>query len=183
LKAQRENLESYVLKINRISFRNQNINSLLQTAKKEKEEYEEIKEIYKDMPDLIPNEEYIIINGLKNNKIAVAMLQPYQDENLRDIFQIQENDMLLSLIQKNKNLREQVKKFTDISLSRDDIVGREIDILGRNNLAIVGNEGEERLILLDPHFRAESGRSQKTQEKIRNRLKDLKRLADEIEQS
>ncbi len=181
LSSQKEGSPSYVLKINHTSYFEHDPDKLLRIGLKQKKEYEEIKEKFKDVGDLIPAENYLLVHGIKDGKPAIVMTQPFMGENLRDLFNDFEKDELEYLLEKNPVFKEQLSKFTQITLSNNDLVEREFDLLGKNNLIVVGGEGDERLVLLDPHYRGESSRSLGTKEQIKRRVNYLKELTENVQ--
>jgi hypothetical protein len=101
------------------------------------------------------------------------MLQIFEHGPIRDIFGCFSPDELGNLLKRNNILSAQLKAFVDITRSNRQLISNEIDLLGQNNLAVVGSEGHERLLLLDPHFRAADVRKPKTEAQIRKRVSYL----------
>jgi hypothetical protein len=178
LSSQKNNLPSYVLKINHLSHFENNPGKLLKAGMVQKKEYEEIKDNFAEIDGLIPQENYLILHGNKNKKPALAMIQPFMGDNLRDLFNDFEKDELLNVIEKNPSFKKQLTSFVKVLLSNNDLVDREIDILGNNNVVVVNNNGEEKLIMLDPHFRSVYVRGINTREQIRRRVLYLNELIE-----
>jgi len=168
---------SYVLKIN-LGERGEGLEKLLSMAKEQKEEYERISARYEDVQGLIPDEYYLIMHGPSGDQPVAATIQPFVGENLRDIFVNFEKDELQNLIQRNKPLREQLTGFIEATLSDSHLIENELDLLGRNNLAIAGAEGEERLLMLDPHFRSSRERNPYARKQIEERIRYLEELTN-----
>lgn len=180
LSSQKNNLPSYVLKINHLSHFENNPNKLLKAGMEQKKEYEEIKDKFAEVEGLVPQENYLILHGIKNKKPALAMIQPFMGDNLRDLFNDFEKDELLNVIEKNPSFKKQLTSFVGVILSNGDLIDREIDILGSNNVIVINDNGEEKLIMLDPHFRSVHARGTNTREQIRRRVLYLKTLIDNI---
>lgn len=176
LKPQRNNLFSFVLKINRSFSEPKNINSLLQSAIKQKKEYQGIKTAYEKVQNLIPKEDYFLIHGPRLGKPAVALLQKYMGKNMKDIFTDYKKEDLLKLLADNSSLSQQLKDFVDATEANPNLLANELDLLGKDNLVIVGNKDEERLLFIDPHFRLADRRSQKYRLAIQERFNYLKEI-------
>lgn len=170
----REN-PSYVLKIN-LGESGEGLEKLLSTAKEQKEEYERIAAAYKEVAGVIPKEYYLIMHGPSLDQPVAATIQLFVSENLRDIFVDLEKDELQDLLQRNKPLLKQLAGFIKATRQDSFLIENELDLLGRNNLAIVGGKGEERLLMLDPHFRSSRGRSPYAREQIEERIQYLEEI-------
>ena len=175
LQGSRADNPSYVLKIN-LGESGEGLDKLLSTAKEEREGYERISMAYKDVPGIIPEEHHLIIHGPSLGRPVAASIQPFIGENIRDIFVDFKKDELQDLLQRNKPLREQLTGFIKATLSDNTLIESELDLLGRNNLAIVGSEGEERLLMLDPHFRSGKVRNPNARKQIEERILYLEEL-------
>jgi len=176
LQSNRKDTSSYVLKIN-LGGGGSGVEDLLSVAKEQKGEYEYISEVYKDIPGLIPKEYYLIMHGPTMAIPVAAVIQPFIGENLRDVFEDFEKDELLDLLQRNKPLANQISKFAEVARTDESLIENELDLLGKDNLAIAGDKGDERLLLLDPHFRSHPIRSTETKKRIEERINYIEELA------
>jgi hypothetical protein len=86
------------------------------------------------------------------------------------------------LWKKNSGLAAQVKQFVDITNSNTQLLDNELDLLGEDNLAVVGKAGEERLLMLDPHFRSKPYRNPDMKKEITRRLNYLSELSDTVQE-
>lgn len=145
---------SYVMKVNKFSIGIKTLNNkqIFDEAQKQKNEYEEINKAYKDIPDLIPQELYIVANSPHRGMPASIMLQPFIGDKLRDIFDDIEKEELQYLLQSNTEFRNQLTNFLKITKENPKLLSKNIDILGAKNLSVIGEKGKERLIFLDPHY-------------------------------
>ena len=175
LQANKKDVPSYVLKIDRGEI-GERLEKLLSTAKEQKEDYERIAAAYKDLPGLIPKEYYLVMHGPSMRQPVAATIQPFVGENLRDIFVDFEKDELQGLLQRNKTLHEQLDGFVKATRADNTLVEDELDLLGINNLAIVGGKGGERLLMLDPHFRPSRSRSPNYRNQIEECVGYLEKL-------
>jgi hypothetical protein len=180
LESQKPEKNSYVLKINHVSYEERNLSQQVKIANEQKNEYERISGVYKNIKDLIPAEHYMIIHGRRNNQPVVTMIQELEGELIRDAFTDFEPEELKTLLEKNTLLRYQLKQFIEATKSDPELLKNELDLLGRKNLAIIGEKGEERLKLLDPHFRSSISRSPEMQEEIKQRFSYLADLSEAV---
>lgn len=156
---------------------------LLEVAKKRKKEYEWMKERFSEMPDLIPEEHFLITENPKKDRCGiVASIQKFMGHNLRDLLSTPLED-IREMCKENKELRRDIKKFTSVNMKMYE-EGNIIDFLGKKNVVLAKNEEEkEKLIFLDPHV-TWSGDSDKTDPHIfelaKERLTRLIHIAEEI---
>lgn len=161
--------KSYALAQSKLSFRD--TSSALRFSERQKLEYEYFKRIFKDIPGLIQRESYAIYER-DDGASSVMFIREFVPGPLKDIFDIPK-DELNKLLTNNQLLSNQLTKFVEISIkNKNVIVGEQLDILGNNNLAIAGEKGNERLILLDPHTRV--NKISFAEKKINDRLEYLK---------
>jgi len=153
LQSNKEGVRSYVLKVNLCEW-GSGIKDLLSVAKEQKKEYERISTVYEGIPGLVPGELYLIMHGPSMRRPVSAMIQPFVEGDIRDVFVDFKKDELLDLLQKNRSLACQFAMFAEATRADGSLIENELDLLGMNNLAIVGDGGGERLLLLDPHFRS-----------------------------
>jgi len=177
LQSNRKDISSYVLKINLGERGGSGVENLLSVAKEQKKEYEKISAVYKDIPGIVPKEYHLVMHGPSMETPVATTIQPFIGENIRDFFVDFEKDELLDLLRKNKLLANQIIKFTEITRADEFPIENELDLLGMNNLAIVGEKENERLLLLDPHFRSSVSRSAEAKRQIRKRINYIEELA------
>lgn len=176
LQASGKESPSYVLKVNLGESNERGLKKLLSTAKEQKGEYERIAAAFKDTAGVIPEEYYLIIHGPSMDQPVMATIQPFIGENVRDIFVDFEKDELQDLLQRNKPFSKQLAGFVKVARSDSYLIENELDVLGRNNLAIVEDKGKERLVMLDPHFRPSKTRRPEMRSKIEARINYLEKL-------
>lgn len=140
-------------------------------ARDQKREYEYFRNMYKNIPGLIPEENYVVYKNHRD-EMSVMFVRDYIPEPLRDIFKIPKEE-LENVITRNSEFRDQLLKFVTISLENSDIIlNEELDIPGDKNLAVVGDKGKERLVLLDPHTILT--KKPEIRSRVENRLNQLK---------
>ncbi len=183
LESKNKEMLSYVLKIH-VSRKTGGAEELLSEAKRYKEEYETIKSWYAEMPDLIPEENFLICPKPLNGKPAVASVQKFVGRKLKDIFDDISKDNLEGICSENPGLAESIKKFVAISDNLKKEKGEIVDLLGKKNLSIAEDEdGKEKLVFIDPHISFSKDRN-KTEEKLykraESRLDYLDGVADDL---
>jgi len=160
-----------------------NADDLLEVARGRKKEYEWMKEQFSEMPDLIPEEHFLITENPKKDRCGiVASVQKFMGHNLKDLLSTPLEEVQ-EMCRENKELRRDIKKFASINMKMYE-EGNIIDLLGKKNVVCAKNEEEkERLILLDPHVTF-SGDVDKTDphtfEFVKERLVRLVHIAEEI---
>lgn len=176
LEASNPHEPSFVLKVNTLS-KNQTVAHLVDTALDQQREYKVISAAYFSIHGLVPKEFHLIINNprKRNDMPVAAMIQPFMGYDIRDIFALQENE-LKDMLRVNDNLWEQVQMFVEITKDNTLLIQNEVDILGSNNLSIVGELGEERLVFLDPHFTSKNSESKDRRAEIIERLNYLENI-------
>lgn len=174
-----EGLPNLVLKIYRLS-KGGNVAELIRIANWQKQEYLLLKNLYQDIPELIPDEHYLLLNGPDNGTPVVAMIQTFESRRIRDIFMDFTPEQLERLIQKHPRLRNQIDAFVKITGDNPQLIDNELDILGKNNLAVVGEDSDPHLLFLDPHFRENNPDKQQIRQQI---LQRIQFLADRLQES
>lgn len=174
LEAKDSSQSSYVLKIN-----HQVLGGLDQVKKKAarfKQEYEEIKDRYKDLPGIIPEELTIITPNLKTGKPAMATIQKFYGNQIRDLLKDFNQEELISLMGQEPKLYSEFKKFYEITEKQYCQNGVAVDLLGDKNLSIVKTDDGFKLIILDPHssvYKASGDKRIKEQEIYMQGLKNI----------
>lgn len=160
---------SYAVGMRRISFGDQK--SALGYASRQQRQYEHIKRLYSQVPELVVSENHIVFSDHKNRP-SVLFIREFVPGPLRDIFQIGERE-LSRIVSENQTFNYQLTKFVEISTGNEKfVVSEQLDLLGENNLGVVGEKGKERLILLDPHT-TDSGKTENRSVQIKIRLNYL----------
>ena len=150
----------------------------LEYATEQNAEYKLIKQIYGSIDSLIPNENYVVYQNHRGEP-NVMFIKDFIANGITDIFSI-EQSQLKATIAKNKTLEKQIREFWQISTENKELLLRnQLDLLGKGNLAITGFEGQERLLLLDPHFRNIEGRTPEKAHEIEQRIDYLGRLVND----
>jgi len=180
LRSNKEGGLSYVLKVNLGDGKGRDVENLVDLASEQKKEYEQIVEQFKGIPGLVPEEHHVVIHGPSFGKPAAAMIQPFIGDNIRDIFQDFKKEELQEVLKSNKYLTNQLTKFTKIVKDDSSLIEKELDILGERNLAVVGEEGTEKLLMMDPHFRSKPHRSDKTRGQIEEKLNYLQDIVETL---
>lgn len=146
-----------------------------------RKEYEFIKELYKEVPDLIPNEYFLMLSDPMNkNRVAPAMIQPFLGKEMKDFFSLSVNDLRRGA-KIDPVFEKQIKEFSRITLDHERKTRGIVDFFGPKNISVIKkNGGKERLILLDPHGiisnpnELDGGKK----EKLKKRLEFLKQFLD-----
>lgn len=158
LESKVEGAPSMVLKMNHMD--NGSTDQLVARAKEIKDEYEKVKEWFKEMSDLVPEELSLIMESPRNGKPGIATLQKYYGKDIRDIFRVMMRENLPKLLEKNPRLKAEMFNFIRITDAKAAETGEMVDLLGPRNLSIVKVGDEERLLLLDPHLISHPERNQ-----------------------
>ena len=81
----------------------------------------------------------------------MAVLQPYQTGEIRDIFTEISQENLIELLNNNLELKNKFINFTKQTLKHAESTQETLDLLGDKNLSIILNEDEDKFVILDPH--------------------------------
>ncbi len=179
--SKKEDVPSFVFKVDYID--SGDPETLVEVAKERKVEYEKIKELFGELPELIPEEHFIISEGVHKNEKAgvVASVQKFLGYNLGDIFRMPLEDIKSSCAEDPK-LCADIKKFVEISKHLFEEKGEILDILGVN-LVIAEQEEGKKLHFIDPHH-IYSANSEETDSKVFSLVEErflyLQKIADEI---
>jgi len=178
LSAQENGLPSYALKVCHASREAQNTEKIVQMAREQRAEYQRIAFAYKAIDDLIPREHYFIAHGPRAGEPVSVMLQVFIGEDMKDVFKDISKDEFVDLLRNNGFLNRQLAGFITATESNPALIENDLDLLGKNNLVVAGDKGEERLILLDPHFISVGCRSPETRSEIVRRFNYLKEISE-----
>jgi len=149
--------------------------ALLNEARHQRDEYEELRSAFGKK--IVPEENFFIAVGIRKEGPVMSSLQLFQTGPIRDIFVGLNREELIQKLTHNQRLLGQVSKFVD-DVASQGFVEKEIDLLGKDNLVVVGEEGKEALLLLDPHFRIPHSGDNREDE-IRTRVDYLAQIAHE----
>ncbi len=149
LESKTDEYSSYALKIN--NYDKGDADELARIAADEHREYEYLRARYRELPDLIPEELGFIVRSRKDKKPSIAVVQEFMGRDLRDLFKDIDKDELIALTEENREFREELVKFIDITGALAS--GREeiIDLIGEKNLVVAEAGGRPVLRFLDPH--------------------------------
>ncbi len=150
LESKNSRVPSYVLKLGYKNFGS--LDEILNIAKQAQKDYEKIRDIYKELPGFIPEEMTVLLSHRKNGESAVATIQKFLGNNLRDLFEDISREEFLELMRCYPSFRNDFIKFTEISTNLEKDTGEVIDLLGNKNLSITEKEEAPRLVFLDPHL-------------------------------
>ena len=145
-----------------------------------RKEYECVKEPYKEVPNLIPDEYFLILSDPTNkNRVAPAMIQPFLGKEMKDFFSLSA-DNLFREAKIYPVFENQIKKFSRITFDRERETGEVIDILGPKNISVIKSGDQKRLVLLDPHgiIYNSNELDEVKKEKLKQRLGFLKQFLD-----
>ena len=148
LQAQREGMESLVLKLNYQD--HGSAGELAEIATRQKHEYVRIKELYKEMPDFIPWQASMIIESPQTHTPVIATVQEFQSGQLKDLFEDYSKEDLIDLLCQHEELKGTFEKFVDITLAHWQEEGEVIDLLGKKNLDLIEGVNEPALVFIDP---------------------------------
>lgn len=134
-----------------------------------RQKYEIVRELYKGIEGLVPQEWTVILEGFKNGKPAIATIQKYYGKEIRDVFKDVKEEEMARILSQNPNLKQNFSQFLRISREQLEKRGEIVDLIGDGNLSLVKGDGREELILLDPHLISDPFR---TEEKIKNQQRE-----------
>lgn len=175
LEARTAGAPSWALKINHQD--RGDLKTLTGRAKEIKQEHEMVKDWYKEIEGLVPREWTLILAGPRDGRPAIATLQEYYGSEIRDIFKEIEKDELAGLLDNQPRLKADLENFLRLSREQALATGETIDLLGNKNLSLIKKDGEERLVLLDPHLISNPWRNE---EDVKARLASRLAYLEEI---
>jgi len=170
---------SYAMKVVIEGVGETNIDNLVTYASQQRTDYEKVSAKFTHIPDLVLPEYYFIANGPRRGQLAAISIQPFLGKNVRDIFEDVNKAELIDLLQTNDKLKSQLQAFIETVRNDPSLIEDELDLIGKCNLAIVGDKGNERLILLDPHSRSEKERADHFKKEIARRVKYLSEICSD----
>lgn len=148
LQSKKEGVDSLALKVTRQRKQGEDPMPFVENLKKE---YEHMREIYEDVPDIVPPQYFLLINDpFYKSYPAAAILQPFEKGELKDFFDLTGEEVAL-FAQSDDIFKKQVEGFCDVTLRHMEERGEIIDILGKRNVVVVKSRDGLRLKILDPH--------------------------------
>lgn len=180
-----EKRASIVLKINHLL--HGDADKLAEEAKIYKQEYERVKDIYKDVPGVVPEETFMIARDVrkflsKKGRPAIVAMQKFFGTEVHDLFNEISYEELKRLMAREPEFADTLKKFAFDSLRHEEKTGEVIDFLGPKNLSVVKIGQTHRLVLLDPHvFYSTHSGNKEIDERLHKDLEYLKVLTQETE--
>ncbi len=176
LSAKKENIPSWAMKINRLY--GGDVKELTAKAKEINSEYKEVKSWFQDMPGLVPEEYNMIMEDPRDKKPAIVTLQKYYGQEIRDLFKELEGGGAERIFKDNPQLKDEIFNFIRISEGRLRENGDIIDLIGPKNLSVIDINGQDHLVVLDPHLISNPRRQQESVKKEQNdRLDSLRELS------
>ncbi len=150
LESKREESPSYVFKVYRS--KEKETEDLLKLAATKKGEYERMRERYRDIPELIPEERFIIMESPKKGEGGVvASVQQFVGYELHDLFR-EPIEEIKKMCSENQDLRQNIKAFAQITQETLKKEKEVPDLMGFKNVSLAKEEsGKFHLVFLDPH--------------------------------
>ena len=143
-----------------------------------KQDYEILREWYKEMPDLIPDQWPVIMGKFQipHGHPMLAVVQKFLGNRIQDVASGFTDEAWSKVCNENPALREELKKFYEITQHDVDQYGKVPDLLGQDNLAVAWRQDTPRLVFLDPDgIDRIADMESKTVKKVNDRLDLLRR--------
>ena len=140
--------DRFVLKAYRRTI-GQGSDALLELAKEFRWKYETVSSWYSDSHDIVARASFVILHSPLLGQPAVACVQRYVDAEKHDFFRDFNADELLGLMDQSGVLREQFVSFARATLRKYEADRLCPDLLGDENLLLVGTGHSVRLKLID----------------------------------
>ncbi|MEX2028983.1 MAG: hypothetical protein WD963_00685 [Candidatus Paceibacterota bacterium] len=148
-----------------------------------KQERESIEKLYSAIPDLVPQEHYIVMEDpFKKGRQAATIVEEFIGGEMFDIFSFSPEE-LHTLTKNDSSFKNQLIKFIQITLRNESTNGEVVDILGPKNIIAVKTQNNSYgLILLDPHgYIKTKGNTDPRQIRAQEKLDFLKQVLSLIE--
>lgn len=140
--------KDWVLKIYRRSLGKKG-SSLTRIANHFKEKYETVRSWYNGPFNLVPQAHFLILYGPIFSNPAAAVLQPFIHGKKSDFFLDYSNDKLLELMGNDQELAENFLFFAEQTLQIYKRHKLCVDFLGRENLMLVAQNNQHKLLVVD----------------------------------
>jgi len=131
------------------------VNTLVERGKKIKSEYEEKREWYQEIPDLIPEEMQFIGKSPRGGRNALFTIQEYfgSADQIHDLFRGYSKAELINILKGDEELGKVFISFARITLERAEKFDQMVDSLGDRNVVLIEqSDGSKALRFLDPHI-------------------------------
>ena len=122
---------------------------LVKLALEFRTKYETVAAWYADRADIVAPAEYVILAGPLRAYPSVAGLQVYVQEEMRDVFDDLTDEELRVAMDESSEFRAQFGFFAAKTLELVEREGRCADLLGHENVLVVGRGRSARLKVLD----------------------------------
>lgn len=151
LESQVKKQKNYVVKINFCQSCS-DLNTVIELAKKNRCEFENIRRYYTSVKDLIP-EEYVVIGSAKNDRrFSIMTIQEFFGLNIKDFFSDFSKNELIEIINNDEELKINFIEFSEKTFYLEKNKGISIDFIGHKNLVIIEDENKKnKLRFIDPH--------------------------------
>ena len=110
--------------------------------------YRTVREWYADLPRLVVPTAFLLLPGPLLGRPVAAAMQPLVD-GVRCFFADQDDDEALERLASDPKLAVQFRGFARRTLDAYSKEGRCLDLVGRENLMLVENDGRPRLAIAD----------------------------------
>ncbi len=131
------------------------VDTLISRGKKIRSEYEAVKDWYRELPELIPEEMQFISKSPRGGRNALFTVQEYAGtaDQIHDVFRgYASRDQLAGIIKSDPELQETFRKFIRVTLEHAEDHDEFIDTVGDRNLVLIDRpDGRKVLRLLDSH--------------------------------
>jgi len=137
---------------------------------------------YDEFTPLLPTS-FVIAHCPLRSLPAVACVQHYAGDPRRDLFEEMDERDLVNLASTVPRLGRQLVSFAACTAKAVEREGLCVDLLGRDNLVVVGGLTDARLVLVDHglHDLRGAGAKPAIVEKTASRLAYLRSVADQVE--
>lgn len=145
--------------------------------------YETVRGWYNGRVRLVPPAQFLIIHGPILDRPAAAILQPYVHGDKRDLFEDFTDEDLLRLLHDNPALARQFVFFVRQTMHVYATQGLCLDFVGRDNLMLVNDGRDWRLLIVDNGIFEPAAMRHKapdTVAEIESRLRRLLRLCQQV---
>ena len=153
------------------------VEDLMNVVLQHRDEHALLKEAYAELPNLIPETNYLISESPRTQKPAIAALQTYAGDEPFDLLNPKFEGKLQDLVRTDKRFAKYVATFYDITAQLEE-KKKAPDIAGDGNVLVVRVGDVHELRLVDHHsFGEDNVGAKRTQAR---KLAYLKRLRDTL---
>lgn len=137
---------------------------LIATTKRYRQEYEFLKDAYKDMPGLIPETQYMIVKSPRSGKPAIGALQTFVGTGAFDLLYRKNEQRVKELLRSDPKFKKQFEDFSRITLELAKSNSAP-DLAGRDNVFVVKTGETHAIRVVDHHgFPTENVQAQRVHE-------------------